>query len=131
MNVIDDEPRLLRPINYPDGTPGAGPAFSRRGTAAGSRSSITWGGCSWIVDDARGSRDAPDGHRLGGGVDAILVDIHAEATSKMAMGHWLDDRVSLVAGTTAMCRPPTRKFLKGTAYMPTWACVETTTRSLA
>ena len=38
--------------------------------------------------------------RLGGTVDAIIVDIHAEATSeKMAMGHICDGRVSLVVGT--------------------------------
>ena len=39
-------------------------------------------------------------HRLGHSVDCIVADIHAEATSeKMAMGHTLDGRVSLVAGT--------------------------------
>ena len=37
---------------------------------------------------------------LGGLAQAVLVDFHAEATSeKMAMGHWLDGRASLVVGT--------------------------------
>ena len=52
-------------------------------------------------------------------MDAILVDIHAEATSeKMAMGHWLDGRVSLVAGTHSHVPTADAQVLeKGTAYI--------------
>jgi calcineurin-like phosphoesterase len=43
-------------------------------------------------------------HRLGGSVAAIMVDFHAEASSeKMAMGHYLDGRVSAVGGYAYPC----------------------------
>ena len=56
--------------------------------------------------------------RMGGTVDAIVVDIHAEATSeKMAMGHVCDGRVSLVVGThTHVPTADTMILPKGTAY---------------
>jgi calcineurin-like phosphoesterase len=50
--------------------------------------------------------------------DAILVDMHAEATSeKMAMGHWCDGRASLVVGTHSHVPTGDAQVLpKGTAY---------------
>jgi len=53
------------------------------------------------LDDPFASAEvALDGHRLGDGVAAIVVDVHGEATSeKQAFGHVLDGRVSVVAGT--------------------------------
>ena len=121
MNVIDDEPRLLRPINYPAGTPGAGAGVFK--TRDGRRVMIVHPMGRLFMDPLddpfAAVRDALDGHRLGGGVDAILVDIHAEATSeKMAMGHWLDGRVSLVAGTHSHVPTADAQVLeKGTAYI--------------
>jgi calcineurin-like phosphoesterase len=58
------------------------------------------------------------GGALGGTVDAIIVDIHAEATSeKMAMAHMLDGRVSLVVGTHTHVPTADAQILpKGTAY---------------
>ncbi len=119
-SYINTEPRMIRPINYPEGTPGKG---------------------SVIVEDQRGRKilvinamgrvfmdplDDPfkavdmelKKHRLGTTVNFILVDIHAEATSeKMAMGQYLDGRASLVIGTHS--HVPTADaqiFDGGTAY---------------
>ena len=57
-------------------------------------------------------------HVLGGGVQAAVVDFHAEATSeKMAMGHWCDGRASLVVGThTHVPTADTAVLGRGTAY---------------
>ena len=54
----------------------------------------------------------------GGGVQAAVLDIHAEATSeKMAMGQWCDGRLSLVVGThTHVPTADTQILPKGTAY---------------
>jgi calcineurin-like phosphoesterase len=55
---------------------------------------------------------------MGGNVDAVVIDFHAEATSeKMAMGHFLDGRVSLVVGThTHVPTADTMILPGGTAY---------------
>ena len=57
-------------------------------------------------------------HTLGGSVDAIVVDFHAEATSeKQAMGHFCDGRASLVVGTHTHVPTCDHRILpKGTAY---------------
>src|SRR5204863_2908860 len=56
--------------------------------------------------------------RLGAGADAILVDVHGEATSeKMAMGHFCDGRVSLVVGSHSHVPTADAQVLPGgTAY---------------
>ena len=103
VSAIDRQPRLLRPLNYPEGTPGQGSALV---TTRDGRSVLVV--CLLarlfmdMIDDpfaamARLLRD----HRLGAGATgAIFVDFHGEATSeKMAMGHFLDGRVSAVVGT--------------------------------
>ena len=60
-----------------------------------------------------------DGLALGSGADCIIVDIHAEATSeKMAMGHYLDGRVTLVVGSHTQVPSADQQILGGgTAYM--------------
>jgi len=103
VGAIERLPRLLRPLNYPESTPGRGAA---RITLADGRSVLVV--CLLarlfmdMIDDpfAAIERLLKD-HRLGAGAtDAIFVDFHGEATSeKMAMGHFLDGRVSAVVGT--------------------------------
>jgi len=103
---IDGEPRLLRPANYPPGTPGKGSVLIR--DAAGRRLLVVQVMGRLFMDPlddpfAVAEREiaaAPLGGPPGRGADAILVDMHAEATSeKMAMAHHLDGRVSAVVGT--------------------------------
>lgn len=99
---IERQPRLLRPINFPKGTPGKGSGlFKARNGAdvlvinAMGRVFMTELDCPFRAVDAETTAC-----RLKQGADAILVDFHAEATSeKQALGAFLDGRVSAVVGT--------------------------------
>ena len=99
---IDNEPRLLRPLNYPAATPGRGASLFEIGD--GRRVLVVNVMLRLFMDAlddpfAAVEREIAD-MPLGYGADFILVDMHGEASSeKMAMGHLLDGRVSLVVGT--------------------------------
>ncbi|MCH7865507.1 MAG: TIGR00282 family metallophosphoesterase [Proteobacteria bacterium] len=102
INYIDGDPKLLRPMNYPEGTLGAGTGvYEARG---GRKVLVVHPMCRLFmepIDDPFAAVEAALlDHRLGKTVDAIIVDVHGEATSeKQAMGHVLDGRVSAVVGT--------------------------------
>lgn len=99
---IERQPRLLRPINYPAGTPGRGATVVQ--TASG-KNVLVVNVMGRLFMDAlddpfaavdRAVAECP----LGQVADAAIVDFHAEATSeKQAAGRFLDGRVSLVVGT--------------------------------
>ncbi|WP_340647211.1 TIGR00282 family metallophosphoesterase [Phenylobacterium sp.] len=122
LTYIVREPRLIRPVNYPlfADTPGRGSQMFE--TAKGQRILVinVLGRVHMdSLDDPFASVDKElEACPLGMAVDAIVVDMHAEATSeKMAMGHFCDGRASLVVGThthvpTADCQILTG----GTAY---------------
>ena len=120
LSVIEREPRLMRPQNYPAGTPGRGAAVF---TARGGRKVMILNVMGRLymdpLDDpfACVERELAK-QRLGGTVDAIILDVHAEATSeKMAMGHFADGRVSLCVGThTHVPTADTMILPGGTAY---------------
>jgi metallophosphoesterase (TIGR00282 family) len=102
LGVIGAEPRIIRPLNMAPGTPGRGIAEIR--TARGKRliiAQVIGRLFMGLYDDPfRALETELPRWILGGNADAILIDVHAEATSeKMALGHFLDGRVSLVAGT--------------------------------
>ena len=121
LGTIDDDPRLLRPANYPTGTPGRGAALleladGRRILVANLMTRLFMD----ALDDPFAAVDAiladltmPDQ------ADAVIIDFHGEATSeKMAMGHYLDGRVSLVVGTHTHVPTADHQVLPGgTAYM--------------
>ncbi|BCW90355.1 2',3'-cyclic-nucleotide 2'-phosphodiesterase [Alphaproteobacteria bacterium SO-S41] len=120
LTYIDREPRILRPMNFPPGTPGKGAGlFAARGGRqvlvlhAMGRAYMDPLDCPFRAIDKE-LEAAP----LGMVADAILVDIHAEATSeKMAMGHWCDGRASLVVGThTHVPTADAQVLPKGTGY---------------
>ena len=102
MNTINAEPRLLRPLNFPGNPPGRGLGIF---AAPGGRKVMVIHPMGRLfmgpVEDPFAAVNAVlASHDMGRTVDAIIVDIHGEATSeKTAMGHHLDGRVSLVAGT--------------------------------
>lgn len=101
--LLEQNPRLLRPMNYPLGTPGRG--HVEHVLPDGRKVLVMHPlGQVFIKDNLNCPFQAVDqllkGYRLGVTVSAILVDFHAEATSeKMAMGQYLDGRVSAVVGS--------------------------------
>jgi hypothetical protein len=102
VDHIRADDRLLRPLNFPEGTPGVGAAVyrSRNGKRVMVFQVMGRVFMDPLDDPFAAAEYALLNHRLGVTVDCIVVDIHAEATSeKMAMGCMLDGRVSLVAGT--------------------------------
>jgi metallophosphoesterase (TIGR00282 family) len=118
---IERSPKLLRPINYPNGTPGRGAALleARNGGRV-------------LVVNAMGRlfMDALDDPfvavereiaacPLKRMADAILIDMHCEATSeKQAMGHFCDGRVSAVVGTHTHAPTADHQILPGgTAFI--------------
>ena len=120
VSFIGGDPRLLRPINFPTGTPGKGSGIYQ--TPKGKKVLVANLMGRLFMDPL----DDPFLHadtllktnRLGGNVDAILLDFHAEATSeKMAFGHFVDGRASLVVGThTHVPTADHMILIKGTAY---------------
>jgi metallophosphoesterase (TIGR00282 family) len=116
---IDTEPRLLRPINYPHGVPGQGSIILE--TAKGKVGVINVQGRTFmqpsldnpflVLDEAvtRMREETP----------VIFVDAHAETTSeKIAIGRFLDGRVSAVVGThTHTQTADERVFPGGTAFL--------------
>jgi len=119
LAYIDGEDRILRPANYPLGTPGRGANLYQ--TPNGSLLLINVMGRVFMdaLDDPFASVEAQlSACRLREGADAIVVDIHAEATSeKMAMGHFCDGRASLVVGTHSHVPTADAQILPGgTAY---------------
>src|SRR5690349_12962200 len=89
---IAETPRLLRPLNYPPGTPGAGSVVVE--TGGGRRVLVVQAMGRLFMDPLdcpfRAIADLLTRQRLGATVAAILVDFHAEASSeKMAFAHYL------------------------------------------
>ncbi len=117
---IERQPRLLRPLNYPPGTPGRGAGLFE--TADGRRVLVLNPmGQVYMpnLDDPFAAVDRElSACPLREGCDAAVVDIHAEITSeKTAMGHFCDGRASLVAGTHTHIPTADAQILPGgTAY---------------
>jgi len=118
---IERQDRLLRPINFPAGTPGKGAGLFKTKT-----------GADVLVVNAQGRvfmADLDDPFRavereleacgLKTGTDAIVIDFHAEATSeKEAMGHFVDGRATAVIGTHTHVPTADEQILRGgTAYI--------------
>lgn len=99
---IERAPHVLRPINYPPGTPGRGAWLYE--TKAGARVlvvSVLGRVFMDAMDDPFAALERElSACPLGQAADAIIVDLHAEASSeKQALGHYVDGRVSVAVGT--------------------------------
>jgi metallophosphoesterase (TIGR00282 family) len=120
VDYFPTEPRLLRPINYPEGTPGAGSVILE--TNKGKVAVIQAQGRSFIQPPLENPYLAVENEverlRLEG-VRVIVLDFHAETTSeKIAMGRMLDGKVSLVVGThTHVQTADDSIFPGGTGYL--------------
>jgi 2',3'-cyclic-nucleotide 2'-phosphodiesterase len=118
---IERAPRLIRPINYPAGTPGRGAALIDAKT--GGRVLVVNAMGRIFMDPLDDPFAAVDREltacALRSGADAILVDMHAETTSeKQAMGHFCDGRASIVVGTHTHAPTADHQILPGgTAFI--------------
>jgi hypothetical protein len=118
---IATEPRIVRPLNMAPGAPGQGIGEVR--TAAGGRLvviQVLGRLFMGLADDPVRAIEAElERLELGKDVQAILIDVHAEATSeKLAHGHLFDGRVSAVVGThTHVPTADARLLAGGTAFM--------------
>ncbi|MGU3494695.1 TIGR00282 family metallophosphoesterase [Xanthobacteraceae bacterium A53D] len=112
---------LVRPANYPPGTPGRGAAMVE--TRSGERALVVnIMGRTFMdpMDDPFAALDRVlDGVELGRVVDAVVVDFHAETTSeKQAFGYYADGRATLVVGTHTHVPTADHRILPGgTAYL--------------
>lgn len=118
---IERAPRLVRPLNYPAGTPGRGAAMidAKNGARV-----LVINAMARIfmdpLDDPFGAVDRElNACPLGEGADVVVVDFHGEATSeKQAMGFFLDGRASLVVGTHTHVPTADHQILpRGTAFI--------------
>jgi 2',3'-cyclic-nucleotide 2'-phosphodiesterase len=122
LQFIEQEPRILRPINFSKVAPGRGVKIFD--ATQGRKILVTQ-----VLGQVFMKRPFDDPfsavetilktHRLGGVVQAALVEVHAEATSeKMALGHWCDGQASLVVGTHTHVPTGDAQILpQGTAYL--------------
>ena len=120
INYINTQPRIIRPLNYPPDTPGQGSVLV---TLVDGRKILVVNIMGRLFmdpldDPFRSINELLTKYRLGTTVQAIIIDIHAEATSeKWAFGHMLDGRVSLVVGTHTHAPTADYRILaNGTAF---------------
>jgi 2',3'-cyclic-nucleotide 2'-phosphodiesterase len=118
---IARQPRLVRPANYPPGTPGRGATVVE--TRSGARILVVNVMGRIFLDPLDDPFAAAERELsacpLRDAADAVIVDVHAEATSeKEAFGWFLDGRASLVVGTHTHVPTADHRILPGgTAYM--------------
>ncbi|MBL8562364.1 MAG: TIGR00282 family metallophosphoesterase [Gemmobacter sp.] len=122
LPFIEQENRILRPLNFARLAPGKGArVFSdARGRKVLVAQVLGQVFMKRPFDDPFSAIDTVlKTHSLGGAVQATIVDVHCEATSeKMAMGHWCDGRASLVVGTHTHVPTGDAQILRGgTAYL--------------
>jgi 2',3'-cyclic-nucleotide 2'-phosphodiesterase len=118
---ISDHPRLIRPLNYPPGTPGAGGVLVE---LIDGRKALVLQAMGRLYMDAldcpfRGTAQELSRHRLAATVQAIVIDIHAEASSeKCAFAHSFDGQASLIVGTHTHVPTADHQILPGgTAFV--------------
>lgn len=103
LQFIESEPRIIRPINFAKGAPGRG---HRLFTAQGGQKVLVTQVLGQVFmkrafdDPFSALEPVLKSHPRGGLAQAVIVDVHCEATSeKMAIGHYCDGKASLVVGT--------------------------------
>jgi hypothetical protein len=122
LAFIETEPRILRPLNFAKTAPGKG---ARLFPLADGRKVLVAQVLGRVFmkqpfdDPFSAVEPVLKAHPLGGLAQAILIDMHCEATSeKMAMGHWCDGRASAVIGTHTHVPTADAMILAGgTAYL--------------
>lgn len=118
---LETEKRLLRPVNYPEGTPGKGAGFytlhdGRKIAVLHVQGRVYM---EALDDPFKAVKEWTEAIKLGKDAQAMIIDVHAEATSeKMALGQFADGKVSLVVGSHTHIPTADAQILPhGTAYM--------------
>ena len=122
LQFIETEPRIVRPINYAKGAPGRG---FRLFDAPGGRKVLVAQVLGQVFmkrafdDPFSALEPVLKAHPRGGLAQAVIVDVHCEATSeKMAIGHYCDGRASMVVGThTHVPTADAQVLARGTGYL--------------
>ncbi|MBU7005247.1 TIGR00282 family metallophosphoesterase [Phosphitispora fastidiosa] len=118
LGHIQKEPRIIRPANYPPGTPGRGYGiFNINGVNVGV---INLSGLVYLLNlDCPFRTVEQILNEINDLTNIIIVDFHAEATSeKIALGWYLDGKVTAVAGTHTHVQTADERILPGgTAYI--------------
>ena len=116
LQAIESEPRIIRPLNFAKDAPGKGVRVYQ----AGGKRVVVAQALGQVFmkrpfDDPFSALDAAlRTHRIGAAANAVIVDVHAEATSeKNALAHFLDGRASLVAGTHTHVPTADARILSG------------------
>jgi metallophosphoesterase (TIGR00282 family) len=119
LEFLPHEPRLLRPANFPDGSPGGGLYVGTAGNGV-RYAVLNLQGRVFLptIDDPFRKADSLLAS-LPADVAFVLVDMHAEATSeKVAIGWYLDGRVTAIVGThTHVATADEHVLPHGTAYI--------------
>ena len=120
LSHIEQDRRIVRPANFPEGTPGRGYYVNE---APSGKKILTIQLMGRLFMDPLNDPFATVAkllsvYKLGNQVDAILVDVHGEASSeRQALGHYLDGKVSAVVGTHTHVPTADHQILPGgTAY---------------
>ncbi|MSO35594.1 MAG: TIGR00282 family metallophosphoesterase [Acidobacteria bacterium] len=115
LQFIGGEPRLIRPANYPDGTPGLGSYVALSGTGV-KVGVVNVMGRVFLhaLDDPFRAADREIARVKAAGAQVVLVDVHAETTSeKVALGWYLDGQVAAVVGTHTHVQTADERILPG------------------
>ncbi|MGR3614787.1 MAG: TIGR00282 family metallophosphoesterase [Paracoccaceae bacterium] len=122
LQFIDGENRIIRPLNFAKGAPGRG---YRLFNAPGGRKVLVLQVLGQVFmkrafdDPFSAVEQVLKSYPRGGLAQAVIVDVHCEATSeKMAMGHFCNGKASLVVGTHTHVPTADAQILEGgTAYL--------------
>ena len=122
LRFIETEPRVIRPLNFAKDAPGKGARLfeDRRGRKVLVAQVLGQVFMKRPFDDPFSAVDQVlRAHPLGGLAQAVVLDMHCEATSeKNAMGHWCDGRASMVVGTHTHVPTGDAQILEGgTGYL--------------
>ena len=113
LPVLDREPRLLRPANFPPGNPGRGATVVQVGGVRLGVINLQGRVFMAPIDDPFRAIDALIAE-LSADADVLVVDFHAEATSeKQAFAHYVDGRVAAVVGTHTHVQTADERVLPG------------------
>ena len=119
IHYITKDNRVLRPLNYPPGSPGCGSIVINTGVGRKIGVINISGRIYMSGMDCPFRTILPEIEKIAQETNIIFVDMHAEATSeKIALGYYLDGKVSAVVGTHTHVQTADEKILPGgTAYI--------------